>query len=428
MNKVIKNSSYFILLCLLVIPSLSFSQGSRYRGSYKKSAPIEYVNKSNIVIEGLEFDSSKTRSITLWSCNNITIKNCKFKDGINAEAIFAERSSNITIIDCSFENVYNAFRAIRGLGNIKFEYNDVKNVVGNLYGGSALVQAVQFNNCTGAGNSISYNAIENIPGQSSPDDNINVFNSYGTPESPIRVSNNWIRGGGPSPSGGGILLADYGGAYQIAENNIIVNPGQYGMGIGGGNNITLRNNKIYSKRQPFSNVGLSIVNWTENLTTGKSYNITVENNDVYWTHRDGFLNMWYIYDNMNMLKGKETNRQNLSLNESILPDVIINRAKNPEENTPPVTPPDTDGENPDNLITQVYINSYKRIAIKYLVPSIAIPLAHAEGFTSTGKLLISMTLPRFNQSFPISVPNGDYYVKVTYPTLGKTEITKVTVE
>lgn len=74
MIKVIKNSKYLILFCLLMMSSLSYSQGSRYTGTYTKSAPIEYSNKNNIVIEGLEFSDANNRTLTLWSCDNIIIR------------------------------------------------------------------------------------------------------------------------------------------------------------------------------------------------------------------------------------------------------------------------------------------------------------------------------------------------------------------
>lgn len=429
MIKVIQNSKYLILFCLLMTPSLIFAQGSRYTGTYKKSAPIEYVNKSNIIIEGLEFSNLKGFAITLWGGSNIIIKNCKFTNIDIKTAIYAEKGTNILVTDCSFENVHQAFIAASCTGNVRFEHNDVKNVLGSLRGGSASSQAVQFRHCSGAGNSITYNAIENIEGESSPDDNINIFYSHGTPQSPIRVANNWIRGGGPSPSGGGILLGDWGGSYQVAENNIVVNPGQYGMGIAGGNNMTLRNNKIYSKRRAFTNVGFSICNWTADKTTGPSYNITVENNEIDWTHRDGYTHLWFVWDNMkDILKGRDTNIHNTNLDESLLPDVIINRARNTESDNPEENQPPAPAPAPDSPIMQVYSNRFDRIAIKYLVPSSSTPTAYAEGYSAKGELLITMKLPRYNQSFPISVPKGDYYIKITYPELGKTETTKITIK
>lgn len=417
MNKVIKNSKYYILVCLLMVSSLSFGQGSRYTGTYKKSAPLDIVRKNTVVIEGLEFTSSNSRALSIWNSENVIIRNCKFINVDVKVAIYAENSTNVLVTDCTFENVHGAFIAANGKGNIKFEYNDVKNVLGTLRGGAVFSNAVHFNGCNGPGNSISYNAIENLPGEGSPEDNIALYRSNGTPQSPIMIKGNWIRGGGRTGSGGGVNLGDWGGSYQIAEDNILVNPGQVGMGMAGGHNLTIRNNKIFSSRQPNSNVGLAIVNWT-GAETGASYNITVENNDVNWTNKDGNQNLWWIYENMNHLKGKETNKYNKDLNESILPKDILNRAKKPVENTP--------DPQPESQITQVYMDSFQRIAIKYLVSSI--PLAHAEAYTSTGQLLVAIELPRYNQSFPFIAPKGDYFVKVTYPELGKTEINKITIK
>lgn len=193
------------------------------------------------------------------------------------------------------------------------------------------------------------------------------------------------------------------------------------MGIAGGNNITLRNNKIYTKRQSFTNVGLSIVNWTPTITTGPSYNITVENNDVNWMHRDGFLHMWYIYDNMQMLKGRETNKQNTSLDESILPEVIINRSGNKNNSKPD----DVQQTPPISKVTQVYTDRFNRIAIKYNV--FPIPHAHGELYTSTGQKIEGMDLPRYNTVFNRRLTRGVYYVKVIYRDLGLTETNEITV-
>lgn len=427
MNKVIKSYSYLVLLYLLLTPSLIFSQGSRYTGSYKKSSPIEYVNKSDIVIEGMEFSPSNQYAIVLWNCKNIVIKNCKFTSAPNIRAVYIEKGENVTIIDCTFEDVYEGVLVERSNNNIKVEYNDFKNIRGQLDGGTYFANAVHFDRVSGSGNSISYNAIENIKGESSPEDNIALFQSNGTPESPIMVKGNWIRGGGPNHSGGGINLGDWGGSYQIAEDNILVNPGQVGMGIAGGHDLTIRNNKIYAKQQSFTNVGIAIINWTGDKT-GESYNIVVENNEVNWTNKDGKQNPWWVYDNMKHLKGLETNRYNPNLNESILPEVIINRARNTDGGNPP-SDNDNDNDNkptpPASEITQVYLDRFKRISIKYLVSPI--PVARAESYTSTGQLIEAITLPRYNVTFPTPVPRGEYYIKITYLDLGKTETTKITV-
>lgn len=407
MIKVIKNSKYLILLCLLMGSSLSYGQGARYTGTYKKSAPIVYVNKSNIVIEGLELPN-----IDLRSCHNITIKNCKIGP-TPKKAIYLYNCSNITVIDCSFDKVQTGLLASTCTGNIKFEHNDVKNIQGEK--GNLSTCMVQFAYLSGPGNSISYNACENIRGESSVEDVISTFSTSGTAASPLMIVGNWIRGGGPSLTGGGINLGDSGGSYITAENNILVNPGNYGIGMSGGHNLILRNNKVYSKQLPYSNVGMVIWNWWDAKGTGDfpMYNIKAENNEINWTHKDGFLNNFYIHENAGTVQGLNTSKHNPRLDESILPEVIINRARN------------TNADKPESPITQVYLDSFKRIAIKYSTSPI--PYAYAELFTSKGQLNTSMTLPRFNTAFPQFLSPGDYYVRVTYRDLGKTEITKITI-
>ena len=128
--------------------------------------------------------------------------------------------------------------------------------------------------------------MRNFFGESDPEDLISMFNSSGTEESPISIRNNIFRGGGPSASGGGIMLGDYGGSYQIAENNVLLNPGQYGMAASGGNYIQILNNKIFAKQQYFSNNPLYVANYSP-VSCGI---ITVKGNLVNWTNRDGEKN------------------------------------------------------------------------------------------------------------------------------------------
>lgn len=79
MNKVIKNSSpIIVLLSFLLIPLLAYGQGSRYTGSYKRLAPIELVNKSDIIIDAVEISNLNGICIALYNCHNVIIKNSKF--------------------------------------------------------------------------------------------------------------------------------------------------------------------------------------------------------------------------------------------------------------------------------------------------------------------------------------------------------------
>src|SRR5690554_307724 len=426
-----------VLLCCSFIKS--YGQGARYTGSYTKSSAIQHVGKSNFVIEGMDFSNSNSKYlIVLYSAENVIIRNNKFGSSPTKLAIYLDNCKNITIIDNTFENVQSGLVAHNSEG-IKFEYNDVTNVVGPLKGGEKIGNMVRFDKVRGAGNSISYNVSENFAGESSPEDLINLNQSHGTPLSPIMVKGNWIRGGGPSPSGGGIILGDVGGSYQIAENNIVVDAGQYGMSIAGGNNMIIRNNKIYGKRQSFTNVGLYAANWYESL--GQSHNITVANNEINYTNKEGKLNNWWFADNMGTINSKETNRNNSSLNSSILPNQIIGRARagiptdpedgrpgggstplpDEEENEPePGEQPGNGNQNPQNpdfelpkinnhsSIT-IYLDQYNRVCVNVngrVNPSEVIAA------NRNGEIIYRQNLNRYHTVLPSRPTPGNYIVYV----------------
>lgn len=325
------------IVFLFISLQMSFGQGARYTGTYKKSAPIQHNGVSNIVIEGVEISSENSYAIVLYNSQNVTIRNSKFGPTPLKTAIYLYNCKNITIIDNTFNDVQSALVASTSQG-IKFEYNDVTNVVGKLRGAKEVGVLAQFIQVTGAGNSVSYNVNENFPGQSDPEDLININQSSGTAQSPIVVKGNWIRGGGPSVSGGGINLGDLNGAYQVAEDNILVNPGQYGIAISGGHDMALKNNTVYAKRDNFTNVGLIAVNWYE----GQAYNITVGGNKINYTNKDGAQNSWWIYQNVEPVAGKSTNEYRPDITESILPKQIIGRARNGVVTPPPTTQPEPD--------------------------------------------------------------------------------------
>lgn len=426
---------------LLGLPfHFSYGQGARYTGSYTESAAIQHVGKSNFVIEGSAFTSSSSKYlIVLYSCKNVIIRNNKFGSSPVNLAIYLDNCENITIIDNTFENVQSGMVAHNSRG-IKFEYNDMTNVVGPLKGGGKIGNMAIFDKVTGPGNSISYNVCENISGESYPEDIINVNQSHGTSESPIMVRGNWLRGGGPSSSGGGIILGDVGGSYQIAENNIVVDPGQYGISIAGGNNMTLRNNKVFSSRKSYNNVGIYAANWYESL--GNSYNITVTNNAVNYTNRDGVLNNFWFAGNVEPIEGKATNVYDRNLSASILQDKIIGRARTattpgeeipgggsvpPEEEVPgdgSVPPeenaPETGVDPTDPVISlpeitnhpsiSIYLDKYNRVCVNSRGPFAT--TASILAANEAGAIIYSQKLTRFHTVLPYRPTPGKYYVLV----------------
>jgi len=312
-----KNFYSVIILLLSQFQFLTFSQGSAYCGPYKHSSPINRNQRHNEIIENFQITNPSGHCIKLIGCSDITIRNCKLGPSKN-EGVYLYHCSNITVTNCSMDSVDSGVVADSCTG-IKITYNNVKNVLGPLPRG----QMVQFGHIYGSDNCINYNIGENIVGQSFPEDEISLYKSNGTPESPIQVIGNWIRGGGPSKSGGGIMAGDNGGSYILVKDNILVNPGQYGITISSGNHIIITNNKIFGERQPFSNVGLSV--W--NQYSSDCAENTIKYNEVNFTNKSGKLNCLWNAKNCGIVVGWDTNYYNPSLKSTILPHKIMVECK-----------------------------------------------------------------------------------------------------
>lgn len=423
------NYTIILFLVLLCLPFFTIvGQGARYSGDYKASPKLQYVGKSDFVIEGLDFSGVDGDVIALYDCENVIIKNNRFRNS-NKRGIYLFNCKNVTIVDNTFDHVHTALTASTSQG-VKFEYNDVYNIGGKLSESNDTDNGfvTLFIQVTGAGNSVSYNAAENIYGDSSPGDLININQSHGTAQSPIIVKGNWFRGGGPSHSGGGILIGDLGGSYQIAEDNVLVNPGQYGMGIGGGHSMILRNNKVYAKSQFFTNVGFSIANWSESQS-GPSHTITFEGNTVNYANRTGETgNSWWIADNMKPVVGVETNRFDPNLNESILPEQLVGRARlglppaSPGEDEPGNGEQEDDNKEPESNTPNfelpivnnhpsitIYLDSNNRICINVQSRQSSAEVAVAD---INGNTLYHKPLTRYHTVLPNENIPGTYYVYV----------------
>jgi hypothetical protein len=110
-----------------------------------------------------------------------------------------------------------------------------------------------------AGAQIAWNQVINHPGQSRVEDNISIYKSSGTADSPILIHDNYIQGAYPAVpatqdySGGGILLGD--GSATSADddsgfvkvfNNQIISTTNYGIGIPAGHDDSVYNNRVVS--------------------------------------------------------------------------------------------------------------------------------------------------------------------------------------
>ncbi len=242
------------------------------------SGPIDVSGQSDVVIENVHVSNPGGDCVVVTNASNVTIRNSTIGP-CGDEAVYLSDVDGAVV-----EGNY-----ITGTGNgVLVHRSESVRVDGN-----AFVEAgrnfVQFDKVNGPGSSVSGNRGQNELGGSNAEDLISLYLSNGTASSPIMVVGNHLRNGGPSDSGSGIMLGDGGGSYQFVEGNVLVDPGQVGIGVASGTNMTVRGNRIYSSSVPWSNVGLYV--W--NQYGSACGNVEVSGNQVNWTNADGSSNGWW---------------------------------------------------------------------------------------------------------------------------------------
>jgi len=270
------------------------------------SPAVVLRDRSGVTLRSLHIDDDA--SIVLENCSDVTIISCDLRS-IRASGVAGLRIYNSYIHD-SANNAVNldACDGVVVQGN-RFEniatgvyahQSTAVQVVGNLcfdvQGPMPRGQLVQFDKVTGPGNLILGNVGLNRHQQSTPEDMINLFQSVGTAESPIRVELNHLAGDPErgsedlSASGSGIMLGDGGGQHQFCANNTLVNPGQVGIGVAGGGGIQVVGNTIVGTKSNVANVGIYTWNQYPDAPAG---DITVAHNRVRWTNADGVSNPFW---------------------------------------------------------------------------------------------------------------------------------------
>jgi len=259
---------------------------------------VTFNGLEDAIIENLTLGPCADKGIELRDSKRVIIRNVTVK-GTRGSGIYVFNSDDVEVSGNTISDASNGIYAERSTG-VRVSCNSLENMRGPVPTG----QFVQFNRVEGPRNQIQCNSGRNIPGPGLvPEDAINLYKSSGTAQSPILVKWNLVVGGGPSPSGGGIMLGDSGGAFQIAEGNILVDPGQYGVGISSGNNIQVLDNQIFARRQPFTNAGIYV--W--NQYPPACYSHKVSGNRVRWTNKSGHVNGWWNGRNCGAIEGVATN-------------------------------------------------------------------------------------------------------------------------
>ena len=291
------------------------ASGSGTTASGTTSAPIVMTGRNNVTITSLTINGGSSPCIKLTNCTNVYITLCNLNNSTDA-GIELDNCANVTIEKNNISNVSAGIVAENcPNGGISIYTNQMQNMQGQGYGGAF----VQFVNVNGTNNNISYNKLQNVPGQSNPQNEIDIVSSNGTSANPITIDANWIRGGGPNSSGGGICLGDNGGSYQLATNNILADPGQFGLAIVGGSNMSLTNNTVYAKSQSFTNVGIFV--WGQSGTTVT--NTVVSGNQVNFTNSGNAENDSWLAGGQPVPTGWGSNAWGAGIDESVLPSNIV---------------------------------------------------------------------------------------------------------
>jgi len=313
-----------ILAILLYILTTS---GTSCQQTYEHNKPIELRFAHDIVINGENIEGGSVPCIKLSHCSRIRITNCKLMNS-STYGIYLSQCSDIQVDHNYITKVSTGVYAEDCPdGQIRVTDNEMLNMIGEPYH----KDFVQYNRVNGANNKICNNRLENIFGQSNPEDAINLYKCNGLENDPIYIANNFIRGGGPSETGSGITIGDKGGSNQLAENNVLVNTGYIGMQVAGGTNIKIINNTIYSRAFPWSHLGLGYGNYSGQ----PSNNVTITGNKVNWTSgwpRDQLngsssrkFHSSYHKADLEKPKGWDDNVLDAAIDSTILPKKLLRR-------------------------------------------------------------------------------------------------------
>ena len=269
-------------LALLAAGAFQFIGAPAFAQDQTPSDCLIIYGEIDKVIENISIENCPDAGIRISNSRGITVRNVSI-NGTTGSGIFVERSEDITIEENTISNNVTGVYTVFSTG-VTVQCNSITNPRGPVPHG----QFVQFDKAIGR-NTIACNWGRNEAGAGLPEDAINLYQSVGAADGPIVVRNNFLVGGGPSESGGGIMLGDGGGAYQDAFGNLLIDPGQYGIGVASGENMSVTNNTVIAKSQPFTNVGIYVWNQYATACAG----VEVSGNRVSWVNRDGVSNPYW---------------------------------------------------------------------------------------------------------------------------------------
>lgn len=310
------------------------SKGGVYSGNWESqipSVPVVLINTTEpVIIQNCRLRGRGNLISAVRDSTTVTIRDC-IGESLNPNLLNARKGrfavfwkpvsviiENNTMLSTAGVYVNNGNNPTR---TIRVRYNRARNIDGRISDGKGgylandfIAQFVQVNNVKASPDvEIAWNEVINEPRESRVEDNINLYLASGTPESPIRVHNNYIQGAFPLDpasskfSGGGIIvdgaaevLADAAGYISIFDNQVVATS-NHGISIAAGHHVDVRGNRAVSSgllgdgsRVGAANVGLYA--WNYYKTTGTVFSNVITDNVVGWVNSKGSINNWWFPD------------------------------------------------------------------------------------------------------------------------------------
>jgi hypothetical protein len=311
------------------------SRGGTYSGNWESADPkipaVTITTVQPVVIQNCRLRGKGHLISSLQSGSNVTVRNCvgqglnpgvvngrtgRFVNLYKPNSVTVERNTLL-----STAGIYVDGAGAAASGGIAVRYNVARNIEGRLSNGAGgylttftAVQFAQLNGVRATKNvEIAWNEVINEPGRSRVEENINLFLTSGTADSPILISNNYIQGayaGDPissSYSGGGIIVDGSSSSMSTASGHIrirdnqLVGTSNHGVALAAGHNIDIRNNRLIGsgrlpdgRRIGSANVGIYVINIYR--VSGTFFNHTVTGNTIGWHNASGAMNNVWIPD------------------------------------------------------------------------------------------------------------------------------------
>lgn len=213
--------------------------------------------KTGQLIEGLEISNPAGPCIVVpQGATNVTIRRSRIGPcgpaGMSDYGVFIqEGASKITISGNVIHDTGSGIKAVKAISPLIIDRNVFYNIRGPLYNGQA-VQLARIRPGDGQ-TKITCNVSDARygDGPKSYEDHISLYDDHGSRDAPIEVAYNRVRGG-TSKSGGGITVGDKGGSWIHVHDNIVVKVANSGIGVAGGHNILVENNRVDNRGDDLS--------------------------------------------------------------------------------------------------------------------------------------------------------------------------------